>query len=146
VARSEDLPVWEETPRDEPASSPSARISIIIPTLNEAENIAKTLASTRGAPDVEVILVDGGSSDQTVEMARSCGAEVIISPAGRARQMNAGAAIAKGEVLLFLHGDSRLLDGRLTIPSGSLVWRKAKVSEEPIGFDESRGPGRLTGI
>ncbi len=84
------------------------RISIIIPTLNEAVHIAETLASTRGVPDVEVIVADGGSQDGTVEIARSYGVKVMSSPPGRARQMNVGAAKAVGGVLLFLHGDTRL--------------------------------------
>ncbi len=55
-----------------------------------------------------MIVVDGGSSDETVEIARSFGARVISSPRGRANQMNAGATIATGEILLFLHADTRL--------------------------------------
>ncbi len=97
--------------KGELTSSPFPRISVIIPTLNEADEIAETLASTHGASDVEVIVVDGGSQDKTVKVARSCGATVIASPPGRARQMNAGAAVAEGEVLLFLHGDTRLPRG-----------------------------------
>ncbi len=84
------------------------RISIIIPTLNEGDHIAETLASTQGVPDVEVIVVDGGSQDGTLETAKSCGAKLVISSPGRARQMNAGAAQAMGDILLFLHGDTRL--------------------------------------
>ena len=58
-----------------------------------------------------MLVIDGGSGDRTVEIARSHGVEVIVSPRGRAVQMNAGAAIAKGEFLLFLHGDTRLPRG-----------------------------------
>ncbi len=83
-------------------------ISIIIPTLNEAENIGETLAIACRVPGVEVIVVDGGSRDQTVEIAGSFGVKVIDGPSGRARQMNAGASMATGETLLFLHGDTRL--------------------------------------
>jgi len=86
-------------------------ISIIIPTLNEEENIATCLACCRGCPDVETIVVDGGSRDRTVEIARNCGAKVLTSRAGRARQMNAGAEAATGEVLLFLHADTLLPEG-----------------------------------
>jgi rSAM/selenodomain-associated transferase 2 len=86
-------------------------ISIIIPTLNEEENMAACLASTQNAPDVERIVVDGGSKDRTLEIARSCGAKVLRGPVGRARQMNAGAESAKGEFLLFLHADTRLPEG-----------------------------------
>lgn len=84
------------------------RLSIIIPTLNEVGNIAATLERlqplrSRGH---EVILVDGGSIDKTAELARPWVDRVISSEAGRARQMNAGAAEAKGGVLWFLHADT----------------------------------------
>jgi hypothetical protein len=89
----------------------SAGISIIIPALNEAEMISRTLASAAGASDPELIVVDGGSGDGTAEIARSCGATVVSSPPGRGRQMNAGARAAQGECLLFLHADTRLPPG-----------------------------------
>ena len=85
------------------------KISIIVPALNEADGIAAVLAGlaplrNRGH---EVIVVDGGSSDNTRELARTAD-RVISAPRGRASQMNAGAALARGEVLLFLHADTRL--------------------------------------
>ncbi len=83
-------------------------ISIIIPTLNEEENIAACLASTQNASNAERIVVDGGSRDRTVEIALACGARVLTSPAGRARQMNAGAEAASGDLFIFLHADTRL--------------------------------------
>ena len=86
-------------------------ISIIIPTLDEEKTIASCLASTHNAFNIERIVVDGGSRDQTVEIARSCGAKVLTSPAGRARQMNAGAEVASGDLLLFLHADTLLPEG-----------------------------------
>jgi rSAM/selenodomain-associated transferase 2 len=79
--------------------------------LNEAANILETLACIQNASDVEVIAVDGESGDGTAELAKSWGAKVIFSPPGRARQMNAGAAAAKGEVFLFLHADTHLPEG-----------------------------------
>jgi rSAM/selenodomain-associated transferase 2 len=84
-------------------------VSIIIPTLNEAatmRGLAAALESLGG--EQEVIVCDGGSGDATVEIARRCGLRVITAPRGRGRQMNAGAGIAKGDVLLFLHADTRL--------------------------------------
>lgn len=84
------------------------RISVIIPTLNEARHLAATLASTRCLSDAEVITVDGGSRDETVAIARMHGARVLVSGAGRAKQMNCGAWAASSETLLFLHADSLL--------------------------------------
>ncbi|PLZ94146.1 glycosyltransferase [Fischerella thermalis CCMEE 5196] len=83
-------------------------ISIIIPTLNEAENIKAALTSTQLSNHIEIIVVDGGSQDETVNIAESFGVKVISAAAGRAKQMNAGAAVASGEILLFLHADTCL--------------------------------------
>jgi rSAM/selenodomain-associated transferase 2 len=88
-----------------------SKISIIIPTLNEEKNITHCLEATRGAKDVERIVVDGGSSDRTVAKALTWGASVLNSEPGRARQMNAGALTATGEILLFLHADTVLSSG-----------------------------------
>lgn len=84
------------------------RISIIIPTLNEAACIGRTVRGALRAPGVEVIVADGGSKDATARTARDCGACVITATGGRAAQMNAGARMAKGDVLLFLHADTML--------------------------------------
>ena len=117
VDRPEDLPVWEKfsTAPFHPSSFLEGTgggnlplISVIIPTLNEEENIAGCLGNTQGALNVERIVVDGGSRDRTVEIARSCGAKVLTSPTGRARQMNAGAEVASGDLFLFLHADTLL--------------------------------------
>ena len=85
-------------------------LSIVIPTLNEAGSIEKTIEAAK-TPDSEIIVADGGSSDGTVAVARSRGADVISAPTGRARQQNAGAESARGRVLLFLHADTRLPKG-----------------------------------
>jgi rSAM/selenodomain-associated transferase 2 len=83
-------------------------ISIIIPALNEMENLPRTLNAVSNAVGVEVIVVDGGSSDDTIKVANSFGARVISAPRSRSQQMNLGASIAKGEILLFLHADTCL--------------------------------------
>jgi rSAM/selenodomain-associated transferase 2 len=86
-------------------------ISVIIPTLNEAGNILQIIESVRQQDrGAEIIVADGGSVDGTPEIAR-LDARVIHSRRGRAVQMNAGARCAAGDVLLFLHGDSRLASG-----------------------------------
>lgn len=87
------------------------RLSVIIPTLNEATHLPATLATVlvdNPATRVEVIVVDGGSQDATVAIAQAAGAQVISSPPGRCHQLNAGVAAATGHWLLFLHADTRL--------------------------------------
>ncbi len=89
------------------------RLSLILPALNEAAGIPATLASLQSlrAQGHEVILADGGSSDSTPALATPEVDRVIIAPRGRARQMNAGAAQAQGEALVFVHADTRLPAG-----------------------------------
>ncbi len=86
-------------------------ISVIIPTYNEADQIAKTITAVRGNDRdnliTEIIVVDGGSSDETIAVAQQYEATAIISERkGRAAQMNKGATLAKGDILYFLHADS----------------------------------------
>ena len=86
------------------------RSTIVVPALDEAADIEAALQAlaplrARGA---EVIVVDGGSADGTAQLAKPLADRVLVSPRGRARQMNAGAAAARGDVLLFLHADTRL--------------------------------------
>ena len=97
-------------------------ISIIVPTLNEAatvRDLAATMGRLRG--EFEVIVCDGGSADATVETARQCGLRVIEAPRGRGPQMNAGAGLAKGETLLFLHADTRLPEDALAHVADALT-------------------------
>lgn len=123
IDRPEDLPVWQtvqaKSSRHWLKAKPGS-ISVIIPALNEAAMIQGVLRSLQQLP-VEVIVVDGGSQDDTVALAQteassqadspSGGIKVITAAPGRAKQLNAGAAIATGEILLFLHADTRLPPG-----------------------------------
>jgi rSAM/selenodomain-associated transferase 2 len=85
-------------------------ISIIIPVRNEAENIGRLLCSLQPYRDQghEVIVIDGGSEDDTVVLAKSLADTVMQTSAGRSQQMNAGSEVARGDVLWFLHADSEL--------------------------------------
>lgn len=87
-------------------------ISVIIPTLNAADTLGHLLGTLRACAEItEVIVVDGGSSDDTVAVAGAAGAAVVEAQRGRGAQLRAGAAAAAGAWLLFLHGDCRLLAG-----------------------------------
>jgi rSAM/selenodomain-associated transferase 2 len=88
-------------------------ISVIIPTLNEEVNLPVALRQLADHPDVELIIVDGGSTDHTVETDRRSTPYVFCTQPGRARQMNLGARHATGDILLFLHADTFLLPGAL---------------------------------
>lgn len=86
------------------------KVSVVIPAFDEAEQVAGAIASI-GAGGDEVLVLDGGSRDATRERAAACGARVILVPRGRARQLEAGRRAAGGDVLLFLHADTRLPEG-----------------------------------
>ena len=85
-------------------------LSIIVPVLDEAAGIEAALTAL--APDrargCELIVVDGGSQDETLALAAPLADQAIAAPRGRAAQMNAGASVARGDVLLFLHADTKL--------------------------------------
>lgn len=90
--------------------NPQPQLTIIVPVLNEAAGVVATLQALQmlRSRGVEIIVVDGGSTDGTLDLARPLANQVLVSPRGRARQMNAGAEMAHGRVLLFLHADTRL--------------------------------------
>jgi rSAM/selenodomain-associated transferase 2 len=91
-------------------SSGPGKISVIIPVLNEASILAELLVGlqTMRARGHEIIVVDGGSLDDTVSIARDMVDSILVSAPGRAKQMNAGAGIATGNVFWFLHADTQL--------------------------------------
>jgi uncharacterized protein len=88
--------------------SPSPRISVIVPTLNEQDHLSATLRGVTLAPGDELIVVDGGSTDQSVAIAQQFTSQVLHGRRGRAVQMNWGARHAHGDILLFLHADTLL--------------------------------------
>ncbi len=106
VDREEDLPAWRAFLEGMGVAS----ISVIVPTLNEEEHIAGALDLPL-SEEHEVIVADGGSTDRTVEVARALGAKTLVVVGGRARQLNAAASKASGDILLFLHADTRLPAG-----------------------------------
>ncbi len=105
VDEPDDLEVWKKVRRA------SRTVSVIIPTLNEAEHLPLTLKHARASEAVEIIVADGGSRDETLRVAQSDGAVIVNNATGRAQQMNEGAAVAHGETLLFLHADTLLPPG-----------------------------------
>ena len=90
--------------------SDSPTLSIVMPVLNESTRIVEALdaLTVLRRCGAEVIVVDGGSNDGTADLAAPLADRVIVSPRGRARQMNAGAVLAQWRTLLFLHADTHL--------------------------------------
>jgi rSAM/selenodomain-associated transferase 2 len=108
------------------------KLSIVIPALDEAAGIERTLRSLRPGGH-EVIVVDGGSVDGTAALAAGLADKVIVAPRGRALQMNAGAAAATGDALLFLHADTTLPEGAADLVAKALeksLWGRFDVSIE----------------
>jgi rSAM/selenodomain-associated transferase 2 len=107
-------------------------ISAVIPTLNAAESLPETLAALRISPIVgEVIVADGGSSDETVACAGTANARVVVSPRGRGGQLAAGAAAVSADWLLFLHADCWLEPGW---ESAANAFLKAPDAESRAGY------------
>ena len=86
----------------------TARIAVVIPTLNEETSIERAIASARQAEPDEIVVSDGGSQDRTLAIAKDCGARVLASERMRARQMNTAANSTRAEILLFLHADTMI--------------------------------------
>jgi len=109
------------------------RISIIIPTLNESAVIADSLVALQGLRQqgVELIVVDGGSFDNTQQLAKPLVDRLLLSEPGRAKQMNMGAMQAQGRLLLFLHADCRLPENAyqllIELTEGDDVWGRFDV-------------------
>jgi rSAM/selenodomain-associated transferase 2 len=136
--------------------SGDVKLSIVMPVLDEAaeiEAVLDALAPFR-ARGTEVIVVDGGSRDDTAERARALADRVISSARGRALQMNAGAAVASGDVLLFLHADTRLPENADRLILDGLTRSGRAWGRFDVRFDSGLGlialtmnvRSRLTGI
>ena len=116
----------------------TTRLSVVIPALNEAGNITRTLDSLQAMRQRghELIVVDGGSSDETITSSQPLADQLIQAPRGRANQMRAGAAVASGSILWFLHAD--------TVPPESadlLILNKLVLSDSRWGFFDVLFPG-----
>jgi rSAM/selenodomain-associated transferase 2 len=120
-------------------------ISIVVPVLDEARNLERLLPALRDlAPDAEVVIVDGGSRDDTESvLARWPRARIVSSPRGRATQMNAGAARSAGEVILFLHADTRLPAGFAGAIERALDDQRVIGGRFDVAFDNPAWPFRM---
>lgn len=110
------------------------RLSVVMPVLNEAAGIEAALRALAplAARGAQIVLADGGSTDATLALAQAAGARIVRAARGRALQMNAGAAQAEGEILLFLHADTLLPPGadrliRQALAGGARVWGRFDV-------------------
>ncbi len=119
-------------------------ISVIVVALDEEDRLPACLAALAGQPPHELLLVDGGSNDRTVELARAAGARVIVTERGRAAQANRGAAAAAGDVLLFLHADTCVAPGALQLIEATLAADRRVVGGcFTLCFDDDRPALRL---
>jgi rSAM/selenodomain-associated transferase 2 len=111
------------------------RLSVVIPALDEEAEIEAAVESAR-APEVEVLVVDGGSRDATASLARRAGARVLASPRGRARQLALGFDASEGDGVLFLHADTRLPPGWADAVRAALADARVAGGAFRLCFDE----------
>ncbi|HEU0265404.1 MAG TPA: TIGR04283 family arsenosugar biosynthesis glycosyltransferase [Geobacterales bacterium] len=126
-----------------PPQTPS--ISVIIPVLNEAKQLVHLLPALEQLDDPEVIVVDGGSCDLSADLAATHATRLLTTPPGRARQMNAGARIAHGDILLFLHADTRLPAGWPELVRQTVANRRISAGAFDLTFDDHSPFFRLMG-
>lgn len=110
--------------------------SLIVPCLNEEKFISECLSSIRKSfANDEIILVDGGSTDRTMELASSFDVRIIKSTKGRGIQMNAGAEKASGDILIFVHADTIIPDNARPIIENEFANPDIKIATFRLGFD-----------
>ncbi|MBI2517909.1 MAG: TIGR04283 family arsenosugar biosynthesis glycosyltransferase [Opitutae bacterium] len=111
-------------------------ISVIIPTLNEAKQLPRTLANVRAAlPDAEIIIADGGSADGTLHLALPAGTLLLLTAPGRGQQLATGAALAQGRLLLFLHADTTLPANAAAVLSRAFANDQTLIGSFRLRFD-----------
>ncbi|MDJ0989405.1 MAG: glycosyltransferase family 2 protein [Desulfobacterales bacterium] len=126
---------WSNVVYDTPV-----RAAVVIPTLNEADAVAAAIASARAQPEVaDIVVADGGSTDQTVAQARRAGARVVAAPQGRGHQVRVGMDHTDADVIVVLHADSRLEPGAVRRMLEALSVRE----RSPGGAFGMRFEGRL---
>lgn len=114
----------------------SIKYSVIIPTLNEKAFIAKCIESTRNnIPNAEIIIADGGSNDNTIDICKRYDVKIINSAKGRGQQLNEGARAASGETLIFLHTDTFLPDDAYNLINDFFANPKNNICRFLLGFD-----------
>lgn len=112
-------------------------ISVIVVTLNEEEILSRTLHSINYDETIELIVVDGGSSDATIDIAKEHGAKIISAPRGRGIQLNRGAAASTGDILLFLHADTILPSDYKYLIRETIAQRGYVVGAFSLGIDSN---------
>jgi rSAM/selenodomain-associated transferase 2 len=124
------------------------RVSIVMPTLNEERGVERALLRALASSCHEIVVVDGGSRDRTCDLVASVQAtspcvRVVVSEPGRAGQMNAGAALCSGDVLLFLHADTLLPEGAVAAMERALNDARCVGGRFDVAFDPDTGWGWL---
>ncbi len=114
-------------------------VSVIVPVLNEGNLVSPLVSGLRAGLQAsdELLVIDGGSSDDTVLRAREAGAQVLVSAQGRGNQMNIGAGAARGDVLVFVHADTLLPHGFRSAIAEALADESAAWGRFDLRFDEA---------
>lgn len=123
-------------------------ITVIIPTLNEEQALPRTLAGLTSSGQLDIVIVDGGSTDRTIPIAETfCTnvptATLVTAPPGRARQMNEGAKASRGDVLLFLHADTLLPTNVQAVIASALADPAVVAGRFDVCFDSPASWGRV---